>query len=378
MKISMIGPSYPFRGGISHYTTLLFRELKKSHSVQFISFKRQYPAFLYPGKSDIDESKSKIKEEGAERLLDSVNPLSWLKTARKVVKFHPQILIFPWWVSFWTPQFLFISLFVKFFSKTKIMFICHNVIEHESSFFDKICTSLVLRRGNHFIVHSGEDYNNLKKIIAEKSIIKAFHPLYNEFSGKHFDKNRSRKKLAVCGKILLFFGFVRPYKGLMTALNALPFVIKKYPDTKLIVAGEFWQDKNDYIDKIDELGIIDNVVMHDNYIPNEETGIYFTASDLVLLPYISATGSGIVQLAYSFNKPVIASKVGALAEVVVDNSTGFLVEEGNSEELAEAIIKFFHLKKADEFSTNIEKEKEKYSWSAFAEIITSLEAKNYD
>ena len=157
MKICLIGPTYPFRGGISHYTTLLYRHLQKCHDVTFISFIRQYPRMLFPGKTDIDSSKEHFREEGVFPMLDSMNPFTWLKSARNIIRRRPDLVIIPWWVSFWAPQFWTISSLVKIFCNSKILFLCHNVVEHESKWIDKILTRFVLKKGDLFIVHSTED-----------------------------------------------------------------------------------------------------------------------------------------------------------------------------------------------------------------------------
>jgi len=273
MKICIIGPTYPFRGGISHYTTLLYRYLRKRHVVIFFSFKRQYPKWLFPGKTDIDPSKFPVQEDNIDRIIDSLNPFSWLKVAYRIIKLQPDILIIPWWVSFWAPQFYSISLLVKLFSKTRILFLCHNVVEHESKWIDKWLTRIVLRNGDFYIVHSTEDQKSLLSMFPEAKVMKSPHPTYDVFNSGDFDPNMIRKKYGIEGNIILFFGFVREYKGLKYLIKALPEVLSK-TDVTLLIVGEFWKNKNEYLNLINNLGIEDKIIIIDEYIPNEEVGLH--------------------------------------------------------------------------------------------------------
>jgi len=371
MKICLLGPSYPFRGGISHYTTLLCRHLRLRHPVTFISFKRQYPEFLFPGKTTIDPSQICFKEDDTRRILDSMNPFSWLKVAREVLYSKQDLLIIPWWVSFWAPQFWTIAWFVKKFSQTKILFLCHNVVEHESKWFDKLLTRLVLKKGDYFIVHSDSDKSNLLKMLPGAKVSKTFHPTYDCFNLTSYDPFKIKKQYNLKGNVLLFFGFVRDYKGLKYLLKAMPAVLSEVQVT-LLVVGEFWDDKQGYLKLAEELGIESQVIFIDRYIANEEVGNYFSASDLVIQPYVSATGSGIIQIAFGFNKPVVATRVGSLPEVVDDGRTGYLVSPESSKELAEAIVTFFSHNKAHEFVRNISEANYRFSWDRIINVIESL------
>ncbi|MEW6097204.1 MAG: glycosyltransferase [bacterium] len=371
MRICLVGPSYPFRGGISHYTTLLFRDLKKRHEVKFYAFKRQYPKFLFPGKLDKDPSDVTIREEGVENILDSMNPISWWEVFWKIRKYKPDLLIFPWWVSFWTPQFWTISFLIKLLTSTEILFLCHNVVQHESKWIDRLCTRLVLKKGDYFIVHSQEDLENLKKILRGAKVKKTFHPTFEVFKCESIDKKEAQKKLKIEGRVLLFFGFVRQYKGLKYLIEALPLILEKIELTLLIV-GEFWKDKEESLERIKELGLTEKVRVIDEYIPNEAVGLYFSASDLLVLPYTSATQSGIVQIAYGFNKPVVVTEVGGLPEVVEHGKTGFVVKPQNPKAIAEAVINFYKEKKESEFVANIAKIKNKFSWQKMVEVIESF------
>jgi len=371
MKICLIGPTYPFRGGISHYTTLLFRHLKKIHQTSFIAFSRQYPKCLFPGKTDIDPSQKYIQESGVEKVLDSMNPFTWLKAAKIIISHNPDLVIIPWWVSFWAPQFWTISLLIKMLTRSKILFLCHNVVEHESKWMDKILTRIVLKKGDFFIVHSSEDQSNLKAIIPDARVRKTFHPTYDVFNMADYGADKIRDRYKINGNILLFFGFVRPYKGLKYLIKALPEIIKTNNVT-LLVVGEFWKDKIDYLSLIKALGLEKNVIIVDDYILNEEVGDYFSAADLVVQPYTSATGSGVVQTAFGFSKPVLATRVGCLPEVIDHGETGFLVEPKDSHGLAKAVDQYFNQTDREAMKDKIKKENYRFSWGKMVEVIDEL------
>lgn len=371
MKFALIGPTYPFRGGIAHYTTLLYRHLKKRHEVRLFAFERQYPAWLFPGKTDRDPSASPLLEPGAERLIDSMNPASWLRTARAIVRFGCDALVVPWWVSFWAPQFLTMVRYVKRHAKTTIIFICHNVVAHESRFHDRLLSRLTLGLGDAFLVHSIEDEANLRHMMPEATICRRFHPTYDAFDALSMSRESSRKTLGLSGKVLLFFGFVREYKGLKYLLSAMPSILAEVPVT-LLVVGEFWNDREAYLRMIEALGIGGQVRMIDRYVPNEEVGLYFAASDLVVQPYVSATGSGVVQMAFGFNKPLVATAVGSLSEIVEDGETGFLVPPKEAAAISDAVIRFFAENRAGQFQENIKQRQYRFSWNHLADALESL------
>ena len=371
MKICLIGPTYPFRGGISHYTTLLYRHLRKRHKVFFFAFKRQYPKFLFPGETDKDNSVAPLREHGVENILDSVNPLSWMVVAMKIKKLNPDLIILPWWVVFWAPQFWTIVSMAKMLTRSKVLFICHNVVEHESNILKKVTTKVVLKKGDYFIVHSAEDFDNLKRIKNSASIRRNFHPTYEVFRSEPIAKETARSILSIRGNTILFFGFVRPYKGLSYLIEALP-LIQQHIDVNLLIVGEFWKDEDSYQQQIERLGITDRVSIINEYIPNEKVPLFFAAADVAVLPYTSATGSGIVQIAFGCHKPVVTTTVGCLPEVVTDGKTGYLVPPKDPSALADAVVRFYKNGKEVEFAENIIAEKAKFSWDRMRETIESF------
>ena len=372
MKIDLVGPSYPFRGGISHYSTLLFKNLKKKHTVKFYSFKRQYPRFLYPGKTDKDSSQILLRDAEIESCLDSINPFTWLNVARKIVRDKPEMTIFPWWVTFWAPQFLIIIWILRLFSKTKILFICHNIQEHEKNRIKYAISKYVLSRGDYFIVHSEEEKERLIEITGKTHVKVNLHPTYETFNSRVIPRDEARETLQIREKnILLFFGFVREYKGLTYLIQAMPDILN-YIDAQLVIAGEFWEDKSQYLKLIQTLDLGAKVTIVDRYIPNEEIPNFFYASDLVILPYTSVTGSGVVQLAFGFEKPVVVSRIGALSEIVCDRKTGFLVSPKNPDEIAKAVVEFFRESDRDAMVEWIKEENKKFPWDHLVRTIESF------
>ena len=244
-------------------------------------------------------------------------------------------------------------------------------MEHESHWIKKFLTRSVLRHGDLFVVHSSEDEKNLFTIFNTAKVQRSFHPTYDVFNQGEFDGAKLREQFGIKGNAILFFGFIKEYKGLKYLLKSLPEVLSKVQVT-LLVVGEFWKDKKEYISLIDQLGIEDNIVLVDKYVPNEEIGDYFSAADLVVQPYISATGSGVIQTAFGFNKPVVATTVGSLPEVIEDRKTGYLVPPKAPHEIARAIIEFFCEGNKQAFYENIERAKYKFSWNRMVDVIEEL------
>ena len=372
MKIDILSTAFPLRGGIAHFVGLLYKELKKNHELKVFTFKRQYPAILFPGKSQLEEKETSEKIP-SETIVDSINPINWLKVGKKICNDKPDILIFKYWMPFFAPCFGTISKLVKKNNHTKILVICDNVIPHEKKIFDTSLTKYFFNKTDYFIVLSESVGKDLLSLYPNAKYKLLPHPVYDNF-GVSLNKDEAKKYLGINSeKVILFFGFIRNYKGLDTLLNAMSKVKSK--NIKLLVAGEFYTDKEKYLNIIKSLILDDDVILRTDFIPTADVKYYFSASDAVILPYKSATQSGIVQIAVNFKKPVIATNVGGLEEVVEDGKAGYIVEKENPDELATAIDKFYSENKEKEFSENIAKLKEKYSWTNFANGIFEL-AKN--
>lgn len=372
MKIVMVGPVYPFKGGISHYTGLMYRALSKKHDVTMISYKMQYPKILFK-KEQRDYSNDMFKIDNTDFLINTANPFNWIKTIHKINKISPDLVIFQWWHPYFSPCYWSICKGIK--KHTKILFLCHNVFPHEHFPMDKMLSKMVLKNGNYFIVQSSMDRDDLLSIKADANVKLTVHPTYNAFKISGMTKAEARNILNVESdkRILLFFGFVREYKGLKHLINAMPRVVADIDNVRLFVVGDFAGDKDEYLSLIEEKKVGDNISIYDGYIPDKEVEKFFVACDLVVLPYESATQSGIVQIAYGFEKPVIATNVGGLPEVVINGKTGFVVEPFSPDELAEKIVCFFNDNKQLEFKAGIVSEAEKYSWDRMEEIVASFE-----
>jgi glycosyltransferase involved in cell wall biosynthesis len=371
MRIGLIGPTHPFRGGIAHHTTLLYRHLRARHEVRFFAFRRQYPRWLFPGATDRDTSEHPLLAPGVEPLVDSLNPATWLQVARRISDDRTDLVIVPWWSSFWTPHFLTIATLVRRTPGTRLLAICHNVVDHDTRPYAPLCARAVLGRMDDCLVHSSPDEERLRALVPGARVTRAFHPLYEFAHPSLVGKAEARARLDLAGDTILFFGFVRPYKGLDDLLRAMPRVLAHRRVT-LLVAGEFWGGSAGFRRQVVELGLHDHVRCVDRYVPNEEVGLYFSAADLVVLPYVAGTASGVVQTAYGLDKPVVATSVGALTDVVEDGRTGYLVPPARPDALADAIVRFYDKGVEAEFVANIRRYKRRFAWERLVEIIEGV------
>lgn len=378
-KLVLVGPIYPYKGGISHYTGMMYNALNDRFDVTMVSYKMQYPKLLYR-KEQRDYGNDRFKIADTKYWINTVNPFNWIFSARKIRKEKPDLVLFQWWHPYFAPCYWVMEKMLK--RKTKIMFLCHNVFPHERFPMDRFLTKRVLNNGNYFIVQSSMDYNDLKSIKPDSIAKQTVHPTYNAFKIKDMSKEEARLELNIKNdeKVLLFFGFIREYKGLKHLINAMPEIKKQLSNVKLLVVGDFDSeaDKEKYLKQIRDRQVEDVVNIYDGYIPDKEVEKFFASSDLVVLPYESATQSGIVQIAYGFQKPCIVTNVGGLPEVVVDGKTGYVVEPQNYEELAKAVIEYFNEDKEEEFSINVKGEEYKYSWDRLVEVVEELTEKDIE
>jgi glycosyltransferase involved in cell wall biosynthesis len=370
MRIVLVGAAYPFRGGIAHHTALLFQELSKRHDVCIITFKRQYPGLLFPGKTQL-ESEGELVRAPADQLIDSVNPLNWIRVGRRIQRMRPDLLIFRYWLPFFGPCFGTIARIAKRNRHTRVMYLCDNIIPHERRPGDRAFTRYAFAPAEFFIVQSTIVERDLLSIRPDASFRKVPHPVYSIF-GDRIDKHDARRALGFTHeRCILFFGYVRPYKGLHVLIDAMADIVRRAA-VHLVVVGEFYDGEQAYREQVTRLHLEDHVTFRADYVPNQTVAQYFSAADAVILPYLSATQSGIVQIAYNFDKPVITTNVGGLGEVVLDGVTGFLVPPGDAAALADRIVRFYDEGKEDVFRRNIQQEKKKYSWEALAGAIEEL------
>lgn len=371
-KIIIIGSAHPLRGGLAAYNERLAKAfIDNNDDVEIYTFKLQYPGFLFPGKSQYSglPAPENLKINIS---VNSVNPFNWIKLGRKIKKIMPNIVIIKYWIPFMAPCFGTIAKIIRKNKHTKIISILDNIIPHEKHIFDKLLSKYFVKNVDGFVAMSESVLNDLN--IFDKTKPREFcpHPLYDNF-GKAIPKNLAKKNLKLNPDFnyLLFFGFIRDYKGLDILLKAFADKDIANLPLKLIVAGEFYTDSKQYFNIIEKYKLQDRVIMSNNFIPDDKVLNYFCACDIVVQPYKSATQSGVTQIAYHFNKPMIVTDVGGLSEIVPDNKVGYVVNP-SPEDVAEAILKFYSLNKEAEFLENIKTEKKKYSWQRMIEAINNL------
>ncbi len=355
--IVVIGPVYPYKGGIAHYTGLMVRALSSRFNVRTISYSMQYPKLLFKREQkDYENDSFKVD---ADFILNTAYVPSILKTAKVINSIGPELVIIQWWHPYFAPCYSILAGRLK----ARVLFICHNVFPHERFFMDRLLTRLTLRKGDCFILHSQRETAELKSIIPDPLYRVNMHPTYEEFNFSGGTEDNTK------GRSLLFFGFVRPYKGLAYLLEALP---DTDPDIRLMIVGDFGKERERYNEIISRLRLTDRVEIHDEYVPDREVERYFKACDAVVLPYVEATQSGIAQIAYGFKKPVIATDAGGLPEVVTDSVTGVICKRADSKELSEAIRRFYELKDKVDFKGNIEKDAYRFSWDHLVDTIVEM------
>lgn len=370
-KIVLIGPVYPYKGGIAHYTSLMYQALAKKFDVEMISYKMQYPKFLFK-KEQKDYRNDMFRIPEAQFLINTANPVNIIQTAAKIKRMHPDLVIMQWWHPYFAPCYWILEAALG--KRIKKMFVCHNVFPHERFPMDRLLTKMVLKKADYFLVHSKSDGEDLLTIKPDAHYRQNPHPTYNAFQIRNITKTQAREELSIdIGKrLLLFFGFVREYKGLKHLIQAMPAVKKQLGNVTLMVVGSFGSDKEDYISLIERCGVRDCVEVADGYTPDNEVEKYFAACDLVVLPYESATQSGIVQIAYGFEKPVIVTNVGGLPDVVEDNKTGYVVEPKEPGQLADAVIRYYKCNMESAFAENVRKEAYRFSWDRLTEKVEEL------
>lgn len=379
-KIFIIGSAWPIRpGGIVTFNEIFCRSLRElGHDAGIISYSLQYPNFLFPGSAQYDTSIPAPEGIPIYSLINSVNPFNWGKVARFIIKEQPDFVVVRYWIPFMAPALGTICRKIRK-AGIKVIAITDNVIPHEKRFMDKPLTRYFLKACDGFVTMSRAVLGELEQFTS--SVHKRFlvHPIYNVF-GEKVDKTEARKKLDLPpnAKVLLFFGLIRQYKGLDLLLDAMADERIKKMGIRLLVAGEFYDNKKNYFDLIDRHGLHDHVIFTDQFIANEEVKYYFSASDLLMLPYRSATQSGVTQVAFQFDKPVLATKVGGLSEIILDGKSGYVVDP-DPRQIADRVVDYFANGREAAMSAAMASEKKKYEWGIFcANIVNLYEEIRYD
>lgn len=366
---------------MAHYTTMLYRELiAHGYEVLLISFKRQYPQWLFPGESDKDYSRESIKIAETHYWIDSLNPLTWLATAWRVLRYRPNVLVLQWWVAFWTPVWLVIGGLFRLLARRPVLMLGHCIRPHGAKWWDQVMAWFGLRVGSRFITHSEEERVRLLRLITRADVTVMSMPVFDMLAGEAITPQMAREHLglALDAPVLLFFGMIRPYKGLDDLLDALPMVKAALPDVKLVIAGEFWKNRDRYLETIDRLNLRENIMLDSRYIPDEEVKWYFSAADVVILPYREITGSAVAKLALGFACPAIATDVGGLGVVVKDGLNGFLVPPHNPPALAEAITRFFQENYGEAMRSATVIHRKTFSWQHLLDVLEDCASCNVD
>ena len=374
LKIAIIGPAHPLRGGLASYNERLAKQfIDEGNEVTIYTFSLQYPSFIFPGTTQYS-TESKPSNLTINVCINSINPFNWIKVGNNLKNEKPDLVIVRYWLPFMGPCLGFILRQIKKNKQTKIVCIADNIIPHEKRFGDKAFTKYFVQPVDAFITMSDKVMTDLKLFAPTKPTQLVAHPLYDNF-GEKVSKEEARLKLGIKNEelILLFFGFIRKYKGLDLLLNAMKIIKNSkfnIQNSKLLIAGEFYEDRKAYDEQIEKLDLQESLILHTDFIPDSEVKYYLCAADVVVQPYKNATQSGVTPLAYHFEKPMIVTNVGGLPSLVPNNKVG-LIAEPNAESIAEKIIDYFTKGEAY-FLPHLIEEKKKFTWSKMTASIKQI------
>lgn len=362
MKVAILSPFYPYRGGIASFSNRLYQELKATEGIEVIafSFSLLYPSFLFPGKTQYVEGEEPLSIIRSQRILNSINPLSWISTAKAINEYKPDVLIVAYWMPFVAPALGMVCSLVN--KTTRVVALIHNAIPHEKRFFDKAFAKYFFRKCDSFIVLSEPVKDDLQMLIPKADILVTPHPIYDQYK-ERINKSEACSLLNIDTdkKNLLFFGLIRDYKGLDLLIEAMSYLDDSY---QLIIAGECYGDFRKYQQLIDKSPFKENIRVFEQYIPDDMVTTLFSAADVLVLPYRDATQSGVVAVAYQMELPMVATNVGALGKTVLSSNTGVVVEV-SPKSISEGIKSYFENDK-QVYLDNIQTEKKRLSWSVFA------------
>lgn len=371
-QITIIGPAYPLRGGLSSYNELLALKLQnQGHQVKIITFSLQYPNFLFPGKTQLSNSLPPDNLD-IEVCLNSINPINWILLGRKIKNEKPDLVIFRFWMPFMGPSLGTLGRMIRGNNHTKIVAITDNIIPHEKRAGDRLLTSYFLKSCDAFLTMSKSVLNDLQSFKIAKPAIFNPHPMYENF-GEQVDPVQAKKKLGldVEKNYVLFFGFIRKYKGLDTLLKAFSDQRLKEKNLQLIIAGEYYDSPQVYEQLIDDLELRNHVILANHYIEDSDVSLYFSAADLVAQTYKTATQSGVTQIAYYYNRPMLVTDVGGLSELVPHQKVGYVTSQ-DTLEISDCIFDFYEHKRAPEFSKNIASERDKFTWKSLIDNLFNV------
>ncbi len=371
-KVIIIGPAYPLRGGIANFNEALCRQMiKEGFEAKIISFSLQYPSFLFPGKTQYDTGKGPDDIQ-IETKINSINPLNWLKVAGQIKSEQPDFVIIRYWLPIMGPCLGTIAKLIKRKSNIKVIAITDNIIPHEKRPGDQWFTRYFVKQCDGFITMSQSVLNDLRHFTNNISKVYLPHPIYDIF-GEKLEKQQAKEQLGLNASTnyLLFFGFIRKYKGLDLLLHAMADERIRKLDIHLLVAGEYYEDSAFYDKIIQEEKLEKSVILKTEFIPSDQVRLYFCAADMVVQPYKTATQSGVTQIAYHFERPMLVTNVGGLPEMVPDKKVGY-VTSLHPTAIADAIHDFYSNKREQQFIANTVTEKQRFLWSSFVKGVKKL------
>jgi len=364
MKISIFSAFYPFRGGIAQFNARLAQELVKEHTIKTFTFKKQYPQFLFPGKSQFVDSSVSSDPVKAERIVSTFNPFTYFAAAKKIKGSESDVFITNYWMTFFGP---FMGIFGKYAKGMKRIALVHNLVPHEKRFFDSWFNRFFVKQYDGFVVLSEAVKNDILALAPNAKILFMEHPLYDHFEAK-LEQTQAKKELKLHSdkKTLLFFGIIRDYKGLDNLIAAMEHLNDDY---QLLIAGEVYGDDHKYLDLIDQSSKKESIFLFNQFIADSEVHRFFSAADLCVLPYRTATQSGVTAISHYFELPVLATNVGGLNETIAHGETGWIIEKSEPRLIAQGISMFFNETNKQQVKSSLVELKEERSWSQFASKI---------
>lgn len=371
-KVFLLGSAYPYKVGSAQFNERLAKEFQdKDYEIHIYTFKLQYPSFLFPGKSQYSLA-SAPKNLTIHRKINTINPFNWIKVGREIKKQAPDFIIIRYMMSFMAPSMGTIARIAKRNKKTKAIGLIDNAIPHEKRFFDTILSKYFFKSLDRFLYMSQKVGNDLSSFGFNKNKAYCPHPLFDNY-GEFVPKEEAYKNINLNSefKYVLFFGLIREYKGLDLLLKAFDNSFFKESGIKLIVAGEFYSDIKKYEEIIREHNLQDSIIIHNKFIPDEEVSSYFSIADILVLPYKSATQSGVTQVGFYYNKPMLVTNVGGLGELI-DENIGYVVNP-TVNDLQNALLDFYKNNKQESFSHNVGEKKKMFSWERMVEAFNSLD-----
>lgn len=377
MKVIILGTAWPYRGGLATFNERLARQfVSEGHEVELYTFTLQYPSFLFPGKTQYTNEPAP-SDLTIRRVLNSCNPINWLRVGHAIRKAAPDMLICCYWMSFFAPAFGLVSRIARRNERTRCIALVHNMIPHEPNILDKLFAPYFVASQDGFVALSESVVGDIEKVESQTSRVKrpktfSPHPIYDHY-GERMSKNEACKALNLPAdkNYMLFFGLVRAYKGLDLLLGAFGCVKDQLPNLQLIIAGEFYEDEDKYRAQIAQLGLADRVIIRNEFIPDGDLRKYFGAADLIVQPYKTATQSGVTQVAFHFEKPMLVTNVGGLGEIVHDHQMGYACEP-TAEAIANDVSDYFTNNRQEAYTSYLQKEKTKYTWSKMTEAFIKI------